>query len=546
MTGIISASYTLSLGVQPGQIQVECADAVFESLNPIGDLVLMDGSFAITIADCRVADFTASYGGSGQGYRVVLEDARWKLRYRLPAEGKFNVPNADGTVIEETKCAASDLAKVLFWEVIGSELLPADDYPFFEWQLTPRADALSQLCEMYGCAVAWLPNGTLKIVKLGEGWNYDTDGRISEANGEKIKNHARTLLLVFGKTEIQANLELEAVGLDLDGTIKLLDDLSYKPAAGWTAQGDLDFFRHLDPAGDAVKCARASVWKWYRVKEDLPAGFTLMFFNKYYAPDRPVVGSGISSKLKSYLPLIPKLVFGLSSADKIRNFLVFGEYYLALAGNIGENTTVRAAPPWEQALTTEFWTPWPLVNAEADLDCERAIVKFDRPIYKMTGGLPIPAVLYLATTLTGPRRFLDVNLGGGAPVGSYEVVRRDDLIDQLYNLKLPAENSTWIESAGGLAMAMAGEKILAKLVEQYKKDDSGEYESAGVQPLEINGYLQQITWSVDQSGALTKWSINREHNYNVVSREEKNLISRLKIMLADLNAKPAWQGMLGT
>lgn len=66
-----------------------------------------------------------------------------------------------------------------------------------------------------------------------------------------------------GVPDAGRKLNLEAVGLDTDGQIKLIDELSYKPAAGWGQEWHAVFPSITNPAHREL--AVRSVFRWYRI-----------------------------------------------------------------------------------------------------------------------------------------------------------------------------------------------------------------------------------------------------------------------------------------
>src|SRR5262249_52141696 len=77
-----------------------------------------------------------------------------------------------------------------------------------------------------------------------------------------------SLLLVGGPTRFQTMFRLEAVGLDTNGQIVPIDNLSYKPVSGWGQEVWFGFANVIDAAARGL--GRRTVFRWYRIKCTAP------------------------------------------------------------------------------------------------------------------------------------------------------------------------------------------------------------------------------------------------------------------------------------
>lgn len=516
LTGIETCSVTVSLGIQPSQIVISLQDDVFAALGPIGTLSLTDGTTTVSFPDTRLVEYGPQFGGASKGYRAVFEDARWKWRLLPPVSVVYNRRLSDGTIDAQTQRSARDIANDLV--TIQNSALPEDEYPFFEWDAVDRMSALQEICDLYGCAIAWRPTSGVHIVTLGVGTDPDPDYQTSKSRGIRARPIPQKISVVCGKTEIQGVFELEAVGVDVDGTVKLIDDLSYAPSGGWDSQSDCIHFGFIEHP-DKRKLAQDTVYRWYRVKRTMPAEFSAVFNSSDYL--LPPSGSA-SHRLVDYLPFVPKLVYSdETTSGKNKGFLVWGEYQTK---RTDENTTASG--------NDVLWD-WPLVEREADLDCENGIVKFNAPVVKRSSvNKQSPAILYLCATLRGYRRKFEATVDENK-YGT-ETVKRDDLVYQLETFNQPGE-ATYSASPNAEILASNIGDYIALLASRYDTDSTGEIEVCGIvsmTTLNLSGLIQQITWAVDQGGARTTYSLNREHNFSVPPRSERDFFSRMKRLLS--------------
>lgn len=170
--------------------------------------------------------------------------------------------------------------------------IPDNQYPEVNWDVANAAVELERLCSLYGCRVTYRPDlDKAVIVRLGKGGPLPEPGA-SELNQESDGIDPPELpeqITVYGApARYQVMFQLEAVGMDFDGRVKRLDNLSYTPRLGWssitepeqTLLGGLqqaNFFRDPLPAGrtakDAAALAGRCVYRWYRIRNTVPDQF---------------------------------------------------------------------------------------------------------------------------------------------------------------------------------------------------------------------------------------------------------------------------------
>lgn len=205
-------------------------------------------------------------------WTIQIYDRRWKWRYKR-ISGQYNQRSCDGKVITSSKKSLRELLTLLLQSLGESGYrfgdIPENVYPRVKWDRSRSDLQLAHLCEMYGLIPVLSVDNVVRIEHLGSGQQLPTTGIIV---GDNRFSHAAIpskVKCVGGATVYQVDLELEAVGLDVDGTVKLIRDLTYMPTGGWerswyTTFSDVDArYRHL---------AFDTVWRWYRVKVPIQVG----------------------------------------------------------------------------------------------------------------------------------------------------------------------------------------------------------------------------------------------------------------------------------
>ena len=235
-----------------------------------GTLAIAFDRVRLEFPDCRLADayLRRSQGGYVIGLSIV--DRRWKWAFGA-ISGRYNLRCADESIDPENRARRpQELARLLL-DGMGEtgydvSLLPNDARPLIEWISAVPAQALADLCDGLGCRVVLGIDNRVRIVRAGLGAFLPEGGRVTEGIGIDPPERPDALAVVCGPTRYQAKWELEAVGLDTDGAIKPIDELSYKPSAGWENE-----YPGLFSGVEGTRSRRRrveSVYRWYRIKKE--------------------------------------------------------------------------------------------------------------------------------------------------------------------------------------------------------------------------------------------------------------------------------------
>jgi hypothetical protein len=274
-----SCTIGTSHGIQPAGISLRIAPQN-SPIGSSGDFTISDGHMTITFVDCEVVSSSLELSEHGYYLNLVLLDFRrkWKYsRFSLVAnlrgeDGKIVAragSSADDDSIENDEWTPQDIATNLLQALGVTDYdvtqMPNDARPYLEWN-NARADlALAELCEHVGCIICPTPDGSVSIQPWGVGADMP-QGYIKQISGAvQAPQKPKTLTVVCADTRYQADLFIEAVGIDIDGSLKLLNDLSYRPPGGWPTEPDFTAFGNIANV-EVRELARKSVYKYYRIK----------------------------------------------------------------------------------------------------------------------------------------------------------------------------------------------------------------------------------------------------------------------------------------
>ena len=264
-----SGQFTLTRGTSPSVaiLMVYPQDGI----PPItGTLSITFGSRSLNFRDCLLDSATQQTTGTGQIIECRIKDRRWKWANPF-VSGEYNVYRDNGELDATTEKTPQQLATLCF-EALGETgfevgALPNDGRPHVFWDYSSAAQSLESLAESYGCRVVLGLDDVARLCRLGEGASLPIlDSIMSGGDVIDPPETPESIIVVGEPDEFQGDFTLRAVGLDTDGTIKAIGDLSYKPAAGWeSADVDDGFVNVIDEANIPARIlAQRTVFRWYQ------------------------------------------------------------------------------------------------------------------------------------------------------------------------------------------------------------------------------------------------------------------------------------------
>lgn len=408
ITGVISAKFALSRGTSPSVCVITVPPVPGLDLKP-KPMIWSDGFRTLTFKDCIINDVSPSIDGDGfERWNIAIVDRRWKWKYGY-VSGRYNV-RSGGVILKETKKSVQELAKICF-EAMGEKnpnvkQMPNDLYPHFDWTdpVAPNV-ALDQLCQVVNCHVVLTEKDTAAVYPDGYGKDLPQLPNTSRGVSFDFGAGPGKVTMLSAPVKWQLNLDLVAVGLDKDNTIKLLNDLSYTPELedgkrAWDKETPPLF---LNVEKKYRKLAQESVWKWYQI---LPPGWAKFNKGTNTYEIKPVDNSflkmpGTNLSITSVRQLFPILDHQLdyqkmSQTDKTRvdakeldpllqarkPAQVLGFYYDGQGkgeDNIEENRVNQIAGDDSNELDWEA----PLVYDRGfNIDQDRGLVLFSEPVYR--------------------------------------------------------------------------------------------------------------------------------------------------------------------
>ncbi|HEX4132485.1 MAG TPA: hypothetical protein VHZ24_20810 [Pirellulales bacterium] len=378
--------YTRSAGLSPGIAVLEIAPQV---PMPLGEGTLelsFDGS-TIRLPGCRVDSHRMDLDANGRVCRLVLMDRRWKWCYGA-ISGRYNQRRRDGTLIDATARTPAELA-TLCLRAMGERdfnvaRLPSLPRPAVEWGHANPAQALAVLVESHRCQVVLKLDDTVSIQPITDDEpTTAADGNVQwDSLAVETVEQPGGIVFVGAPSQYQLDFELEAVGVDVDGSVRPIGELSYRPdiagaASAWSLI-DLPFFNSLVDRLQR-QLARESLFRWYRVK----------------------AAQGIDHAIEQCALLPHRLAAAHSDGAQqyISQPQVFGIWHDPQRDGTFDDSAAELMPlplgPSDSATDTCCSVPF-------EFDSEARLIKFARPVYQLladdgSGYQLAPATLMLRT-----------------------------------------------------------------------------------------------------------------------------------------------------
>lgn len=522
---IYKFSYTLSLGVTPGVIELEVEPQSF-SFPLVGAFSATYLNRRLVVSECRVVEGSFQFDSNGKITSLKLLDGRWKWLYGSVWH-QYNRPEGENRFISDSRASPQKMAEVLL-EAMGERNYDVSRLPRSvdqrdirykaEWNGENPALELAKLAEAYGCVVTYEPTTRhTALWRRNEGQplpGIPKETVLKESETLAPQKHPYQFTFFAGKTQCQYSFDLRAVGKEVDGTIKPIDDLSYKPSRGWGVQndvfGDITDRRHY-------LLAQQTVWKWYQIWVDDNAHSV------------QIPGVGKATAMHQVLPLETqqfKSTIGLDGVRRRNKAVVYGLFW---TGNIGRPNNY-----------TSFTT---VVPHDFNINTEDGVVEFSKPVKKWDNdnSLWIPATLYLDVGFhlrdryTGEfhRYTRDYNSGFRYNSPSEPIV--DEKIAQMavYDVDMDNVNlPVWRDRESIEKCRRRANDAFKDKLATYQLSDSINRRYEGLVTSRLNGKINQIEWSYDTSnGTETEIGQNCEFSLYVPSFQRRRQHENLRQLL---------------
>ncbi len=251
-----SASYSCTHGISPGVV-IATTKIPPDYAAPVGPFVISDGTRSITLRDCKYQRREGRGGMPGSVYTMTLLDRRWRWAFGS-ISGSYNLKDDKGNLVPWTARTPTQLARLCLERMgetgylidlpdgIGADQLdqtrdnpapgqmtpPTGTNPTIEWVDEVPAVALARLCDTFGRRVIFDPvRDIVVIARPGDGAELPVDGflRPNISYGVDAYEKPRGVGVVGDKVKYQMRLKLIPVGLEWDGRIVPIEELSYRP-----------------------------------------------------------------------------------------------------------------------------------------------------------------------------------------------------------------------------------------------------------------------------------------------------------------------------
>ncbi|MEX0675969.1 MAG: hypothetical protein WD063_02760 [Pirellulales bacterium] len=543
---LLSASITLGHGISPSSARMQIApQASFTA--EAGTLKFEYDGAAVEFPDCKVDRSGLARNERGEIIELSILDRRWKWRFGQ-ISGKYNVWRDDSTIqagegggpLADTERTPQELA-ALYLDAMGEEAydvseLPNETRPPVDHDHDNPAEALADLCESQSCRVVLRLDNTVRIVRVGVGADLPQEFLLENSAAVNLPEKPDRIAVVCGPSFFEVDFPLEAVGLDVaagsgdsqSDTIKPIDELSYKPAGGWSI-ADLPYFNNVGTGagGEDVTGLRTlavkSVFRYYRIMRPVNI------------PGFDASSEGQITRLEQILPVFEEQVrVATENFDRAPlAAAVFGVWYPGLdeLGNTQTSLTPQGdfPPPGGPGGVSIS----PFYSRGFTIDAARGLVIFNEPVYQNStpdaAAVTIaPAQLVLRTkchvrdaeTLATKRHVRGRSTGGnlGTPT---RYIKRDEIV--LTHVPTYDAASYGSFPAGGVdpraVTAVATnldevdercDRYIDLALEEYEQPLPRQVMAIGIRPIELDGAIGQVSYQVGPSGATTAVARNSE------------------------------------
>lgn len=479
------------------------------------DLTFGDGIQAMVWTDARLDMHSLSISVNGNITAARIFDRRFWWKFTT-VSGVYNRRRADGSI--ENEKTPQELAEILL-DAMGEtgytiSALPNRDYdrPFVFWDCTNPAYELHRLCKDRACEISLKhSNNTVVLVELGSGASIPSDSAQSISYGYDYGEYPETVRVCASGTEFNAKLKLRAIGVDTDGSVKLINELSFMPDGGWSNEDPGNLIP--DAEENERELANKYVFKLYRIESfsddslDVPGG--------------PTITSMDQITLSKYLSTVSE------DEDSGRFFNDYGyiEGVFFPTGNIQatENTEVGVR-----------------YSGSFRVDPETGYVAFQDSVFKLGDGEIEEADLYLLTGFsvkdlsTGriSRYTRDRSLSGGT--GIYALKRPE--LKRIVHANYDSEDPTILDAGSPYTdndsdLEDSADDIIDSILPRFVTNSALQVKYIGIKSIQVDGVNRQVKHTINiKRGANTWVSQNTESEIGVLRSHEVERIASLRQM----------------
>lgn len=245
-------------------------------------------------------------------------------------------------------------------------------FPSVYWNYANPSRELQTLCDLIGFRIVAQFDGQVWLLPESKGDDGKSVAKLpnnlpTEFDQVSINPPERPdkMIFVCGSSRYQFTLPLESVADDIDGLVVPQDDVSYKPDGGWREMDMRDFINvPLVAGGDLSKwynlpspreLAKGSVFRKYRIRVTDESGKPLVFGGDYlrkgersfsrliYIPGCPVIVKDV----RQILPIGQELLEPVKTGDgwyKQIPFIIWGQFANGVKNNFADDLNFDTIP----------------------------------------------------------------------------------------------------------------------------------------------------------------------------------------------------------
>jgi hypothetical protein len=524
----VDASMTYTPGVAPNMATIQIPPQDAGKIYSAGPLIWRFGDQTWTFQGCRLQSIRSRLTDKGNVWELSILDRRWVWTECGKISGYYNA-RAGEKLKPGTEKKPQDLARLCL-EAMGEQRfdvsqLPNEARPEVDWDYILPSEALAQLCDQLGCVIILGLNNRVSIQRKYVGAQLPVPGITQGDLALRPPDPPGRIIVTGARSRFQAELPLRAVGKDTDGSVKPIEELSYRPEGGWGFSDLQDFSGMSDPT--AKKLAQESVYRWFRVE----------------APFKLPNLRGEVDDVRRILPLETVQVekWERDNRQVPRPAWVYGEFW---AGDDTGRKSINISDT-EANLREKSQAIW---QNGFSIDATHGIVKLSEPCYLLelstltteSNNVPkrvnpqnIPPKLWLRTAVSlrdaktwgwlrseFERRFS----GRSAAPAHARYFRHDDIIHEQY---FDFERGTGRLIENYREINKAGQYYLDRHAIEYNPEQSAAISYVGLKPIQVDGAIWQVAWSISGGMATTQATRNREEMTLSVSYQEKRFLAKL-------------------
>lgn len=551
----LDANFTFTHGIAPSQLQIRIPPN--PRVQDGGTLAVVFGGTRLEFPDCKVDRVDCLRNADGlMVWTLTILDRRWKWKECGAISGYYNVREGESAdaaagipkqVKKGTEKNARALAKLCL-EAMGETgfsvtQVPDDIFPETEWDYERPAEALAKLADTIRFRVVLnYRRNRVELWPDGVGQKLTTQGAIDYQLTVDPPERPDSLIFVGSRALWEYDLELEAVARDALGKYHPLNTHAIPYLPPDNIEGS--FFWNFDPefcnaiadtpitGVHGIKTyrdlAKADVYRKYRIKVPFTVG------NEQVGElDRilPLLSTRLHIDTRGeHLKPKPPVVWGLFSRGNAAP-----EYFQELANPRSKLEVVN--PPKDMTIEDGF-----------QVDEKTGIVALDKATFqwgKRLGGIRVDGRTVDWPFMKPAKLWLRIGFGVRDKETRgwihKEITRRSS--QRKFGTRpryIKAEDAIY-HTIRGQQRDTANDKDYEKMAKHYLDQAEREYEPrdpcaatyAGILPIATDGAIQQITWSITDSGATTRVSRNREEPVLGLTYDEQRLYQQLRQKLAE-------------